>query len=100
MFVSVGDTILITSTNFEASCKDARLCPAINTIGLWNTTDDTAVVISNDDYHNVGVININSGTLDTETINNYWKGAELVALLFGKTSSYREVALNWRSFQF
>jgi hypothetical protein len=96
---NIGDSISISSLYWTASCKNFRLCPTTNTIGLWNNTDDSALSINNAGYYDEsGTVNVNSGTLDTTTIDDYWLGSELIALFSGKVSVYRTIALGGGTF--
>jgi len=79
--------------------KNFRVCPAPDTIGLWNNTNDTAISIDNAGYYDeAGTVNVNSGTLTTTSIDDYWEGSELIALFTGKVSAYRTIDLGGGTF--
>jgi len=76
--IAVGDVLLFQHYGV-GEMLHAWVSPAANTIGVYNSTDSTVLVIDDAGYYNVaGTINIASGTLATASIDTYWKGSELI----------------------
>ena len=98
--VDIGDVITVNNLYGRvAYYKNFRICPAVNTIGLWNNTDNTALSVDNAGYYDeAGTVNVNSGTLTTASIDDYWLGSELITLFTGKVSAYRTIALGGGTF--
>jgi len=97
LVLNTGDIISLESSS--GYCRNFRLCPAVNTIGLWNNTDNTALSVDNAGYYDeAGTVNVNSGTLTTSSIDDYWPGSELIALFTGKLTAYRTVDLGGGTF--
>lgn len=79
--------------------KNFRLSSAPGTIALWNSTDSSAIIYESTKYYNqAGTVNINSGTLTTSAIDDYWLGSALIASLAAKLSYYREIAVDGGTF--
>jgi len=104
--VGIGDVLTVSTNNNiigEYSyiyAKNFRLCPALNTIGVWNDTDPSALSIRTGDYYNV------AGNVDVDTLTDfitadqdtYWKGSELFSTLATKVSRYRTIPLGGGTF--
>ena len=94
------DTIVAIGDVLDLYCQAAtrfrnfRLCPAVNSIGLWNNTDDTAISIDNAGYFNIaGNVDL-TGIADfiTTAIDDYYPGSAFIALFSGKAPNFVELA--------
>jgi len=97
--VAVGDTVLIQAKSSKSGqnvwTSYARICPAVDTIGVWNNTDNTALIINNVDYYNTAG-NVHESTLAdflTSAIDDYWRGIDFINLFDGKVRGSIEQAV-------
>lgn len=97
----IGDIITATvARGYALSIKNFRLCPAVNTIGVWNSTDPSAYSFDNAGYYD------DAGNVDVDILDDfitsdqdiYWSGQELITALAGKVTSYRTLDLGGGTF--
>ena len=100
--LEIGDTVTIYASTYYSTItvKNFRICPAVNTVGVWNSTDPSAYSFDNAGYYD------DAGNVDVDTLDDfitadqdiYWKGSELITALSGKVTSYRTLDLGGGTF--
>jgi hypothetical protein len=98
IIVADGDTVLIQSKSSYSGrnvwTSYARICPAENTIGVWNDSDNTATVIDSGYFNLAG--NVHESTLAdfvTSAIDDYWRGIDFINAFDGKVRGSIEQAV-------
>ncbi|MFA5773011.1 MAG: hypothetical protein WC974_09800, partial [Thermoplasmata archaeon] len=100
--ISIGDTIqLYVKTEGSAvpdGHKNFRISPTPNTIGVFNDTDGTVLVIDNAAYYTqTGNINL-AGLADFIVSYTHWLGSTFISLFDGKVRSYIEQLVDTGTF--